>query len=383
MQNKEYLMIPGPTPVPQNVLNAMSHPMFGHRTPRFAEMHKDIISKLQKVLQTRDDIFILTSSGTGGMEAAAANTITPGDKILTLVCGKFGERWSELGRRYGAEVIEENFTWGKPVNTDRVKELLNQHTDIKAVFATLNETSTGVINDIETLGSIISDTPALLVVDAISGAGGIEVKTSDWNIDILVTGSQKAMMMPPGLAVITVSQDAWKVIEKNNSPCYYFDLLKARKSSEKYNTPYTPAISLFVGLNAALDMLLEEGMNNVYTRHKVLRDAVREAANALGLQLMAAAEYASPTITSIYAPSGIGADDIRSTLKQEFGISFAGGQAQLKNKIFRIAHMGYTGKMDIITAISGLEMALSRAGYPVELGLGIQAAEKVFLRGQK
>lgn len=382
IQDKEYLMIPGPTPVPPGVMNAMSRPMFGHRSEEFAEMHKNITGKLQKVFQTNNDIFVLTNSGTGSMETAVANTVSRGDKVLTLVGGKFGERWSELAAAYGAEVLQEDFEWGTPVDLKRVEERLTAHPDIKVVFATFNETSTGVVNDIEGLGKLVAKTPALFVVDGVSGVGGIEIKTDEWNVDILVTGSQKALMLPPGLAIVSVSRKAWEVIERNSSPRYYFNLLKARKSMEKWNTAFTPAVSLFVGLDAALDIILAEGLDNVYQRHKLLRDATRAAINALGLKLMAEDNYASPVITSVYAPEGIGADDIRKVLKQEYGIIFAGGQAKLKNKIFRIAHMGFADKMDVLLAISGLEMALARVGYPVQLGAGVKAAQEVFLGRQ-
>ncbi|MCF8010163.1 MAG: alanine--glyoxylate aminotransferase family protein [Clostridiales bacterium] len=383
MPQKEYLMIPGPTPVPPMVMNAMSQPMFGHRSPEFAEIHKNIIEKLKLVFQTQNDVFVLSSSGTGGMEAAVANIINPGEKVLVLVGGKFGERWSELSYNYGAQVIQQDFTWGEPVDINVVKKELANNPDIKAVFATFNETSTGVFNDIEKLGKAVSNTNALLILDGISGAGGIEIKTDEWNVDILVTGSQKAFMLPPGLAMISVSSKAWEKIKNKKSPCYYFDLLKTRKSMEKYNTAYTPAVSLFLGLNASLDLIIEEGVNNVFQRHIQLRNATRAAIDAMGLKLMTENYCASPVITSIYAPKNIGADDLRKVLKQQYNISFAGGQAQLKNKIFRIAHMGFADKMDVITAISGLEMALNNLNSPVELGSGLKAAQEVFLGRHK
>lgn len=379
MQDKNYLMIPGPTPVPPSVVAAMTAPMIGHRSEGFQELHKNIIGKVQKLFQTQNEIYVLTSSGTGGMEMAVANTVSPGDKVLTLVGGKFGERWTELAKKYGAQVIEENFEWGTCVDLQVVQEKLTANPDIKVVFATQNETSTGVVNDIESIGKIVAKTPALFVVDGVSGVGGIEIKVDEWQVDILTTGSQKSLMLPPGLAIQSVSAKAWGKIENNTSPRYYFDLLKARKQYAKWNTAYTPAVSLFVGLNTALDMMLDEGLDNVYDRHKLLRDATRAAIRALGLKLMTEDEYASPVITSVHAPEGIGADDIRKVLTKEYSITFAGGQAKLKNKIFRIAHMGFADKMNVIIAISGLEMALAKVGYPVELGAGVRAAQKVFL----
>ncbi|WP_347489505.1 alanine--glyoxylate aminotransferase family protein [Desulfoscipio sp. XC116] len=379
MQDKSYLMIPGPTPVPPTVVAAMTAPMIGHRSEDFQVLHKDIIFKLQKLFQTQNEMYVLTSSGTGGMESAVANTVSPGDKVLTLVGGKFGERWTELTKQYGAEVIELNFEWGTRVDHQVVQEKLAANPDIKVVFATQNETSTGVTNDIESIGKIVAKTPALLVVDGVSGVGGIEIKVDDWHVDILTTGSQKSLMLPPGLAIQSISDKAWKVIEANKSPRYYFSLLRARKQYPKWNTAYTPAVSLFVGLNAALDMMLAEGLDNVYARHKLLRNATRAAIGALGLKLMTDDSCASPVVTSVYAPEGIGSDDIRKVLKNEYNITFAGGQAQLKNKIMRIAHMGFADQMNVLIAIAGLEMALQKLGYPVELGAGVKAAQQVFL----
>jgi len=379
MKGKEYLMIPGPTPVPPAVVNAMSRPVSGHRTEEFATLYRRIVAKLQKVFQTQNDIFVLTSSGTGGMEAAVANTISPGDKVLALVGGKFGERFRDLALAYGADVEEMAFEWGKPVDVRAVAEKLKADPDIKVVFATQNETSTGVLNDIKGLGEVVSGHRAVLVVDGVSGVGGIEIKTDAWHVDVLVTGSQKALMLPPGLAVISVSPKAWKVIESNRSPRYYLDLWAAKKSFQKCFTPYTPAVSLFYGLEAALDMMLEEGLDNVYARHALLARAVRAAVKAIGLKILPPEQYASSTVTAVRSPEGISADEIRKVLKKEFNVVFAGGQGQLKEKIFRIAHMGFAGTMEVMIAVSALEMALAKLGYPVELGKGVQAAQEVLL----
>jgi len=379
MQDKQYLMIPGPTPVPPTVVAAMSKPIIGHRSEDFAAMHKEIVGKLQKLLQTQNEVFVLTHSGTGGMETAVANTVSPGDKVLALVGGKFGQRFAQLARIYGGEVDEINFDWGKPVDLGIVEAKLAANPDIKVVLATQNETSTGVTNDIQGLGKLVAKTQAILVVDGVSGVGGIEIKVDDWNVDILCTGSQKSLMLPPGLAIVTVSAKAWDVVDKNTSPRYYFSLPAARKSYAKWNTAYTPAVSLFVGLNASLDMMLNEGFDNVYARHKLLKRATRAAVKALGLRLLTDEDCGSPVITSVLSPEGISADDIRKVLKEEFGVTFAGGQDQMKGKLFRIAHMGFADRMDVIIAIGALEMALNRIGYPVELGAGVKAAQEVFL----
>ncbi|MFZ5805150.1 MAG: pyridoxal-phosphate-dependent aminotransferase family protein, partial [Acidobacteriota bacterium] len=372
----------GPTPVPPAVAAAMSRPMIGHRTDDFAAMHRRIVERLQVVFQTKNDIFVLTNSGTGGMETAVANTVSPGDRVLALVTGNFGERFAKIAREYGADVDEVHFGWGNSVDLKTVEDKLSSG-GYKVVLATQNETSTGVINDIAGIGALVGKTPALLLVDGVSGVGGIEIKTDQWNVDILVTASQKAMMLPPGLAMVSVSPKAWEVIRDNKSPRFYLSLPAAKKSYEKWNTAYTPGVSLFAGLDAALEMMMAEGMDNVYARHKLLAKAARAAVKALGLDLLAPDQWASPVVTAVKSPGGIDGDDIRKVLKKEFGVTFAGGQGIMKGKIFRIAHMGFADKMDVIIAVSALEMALARVGHPVDLGSGIRAAQKVFMEGNE
>jgi len=350
MQDKQYLMIPGPTPVPPTVAAAMSRPIGGHRTDDFARMHKRIVEKLQVVFQTKNDIFVLTHSGTGGLETAVANTINSGDKVLALITGNFGERFAKIAGAYGAAVDEVHFGWGNDVDLKVVAEKL-AGARYKVVLATQNETSTGVVNDIAGIGALVAKTPALLLVDG-------------WGVDILCTASQKALMLPPGLAMVSVSDKAWAVVGENKSPRFYFSLLAAKKSCEKWNTAYTPGVSLFYGLEAALEIMMAEGMDNVYARHALLAKATRAAIKSLGLKLLV---------------EGTGADDLRKVLQNEFGITFAGGQAIMKGKIFRIAHMGFSDKMDVMIAVSALEMALARLGLPVELGRGVRAAQEIFL----
>lgn len=379
MRDKSYLLIPGPTPVPPAVVAAMSKPMFGHRTQEFAGLYQRVVEKLKLVFNTKGDVFVLTNSGTGAMEAAVANTVSPGDKVLALITGNFGERFANIARAYGAQVVEVNFGWGSCVDLKVVEEKLAEHPDTKVVLATQNETSTGVVNDICGIGSLVSRTPALLLVDAVSGAGAIEIKVDDWGIDMLCTASQKAFMLPPGLSMITVSPKAWKVVQANSSPRFYFSLPACRKNIEKWNTPYTPAVSMFLGLEAALDMMLEEGLPNVYARHALLARATRKAVAALGLSLLAPDHCASHALTAVWGPQGVDADELRQVARREYGVAFAGGQGELKGKIFRIAHMGFCDKTDVIVAVSALEMALARLGWPVELGRGVKAAQEVFL----
>jgi len=379
LKEKQYLMIPGPTPIPPAVMAAMSRPVIGHRSDDFAKLHQRIEEKIKMVFQTKNDVFILTNSGTGGLETAIANTVSPGDKVLALITGNFGERFANIARTYGAEVEEVNFGWGKDVDLATVADKLAANANYKVVLATQNETSTGVLNDIAGIGALVAKTNALFLVDGVSGVGGIEIKTDEWNVDILVTASQKAFMLPPGLAMLSVSEKAWSVIEKNSSPRFYFSLPAARKSFAKWNTAYTPNVTLFMGLEAALEMMLNEGLENVYTRHILLARATRAAVRALKLDLLAEDRCASPTVTAAYAPEKIGADDLRKILRNEYGVTFAGGQGILKGKIFRIAHMGFAGKMDVLIAIGALEMALAKAGYPVELGAGVRRAQEIFL----
>ncbi|MCG9969136.1 alanine--glyoxylate aminotransferase family protein [Pelotomaculum terephthalicicum JT] len=379
MQDKKYLMIPGPTPVPPTVVAAMSQPLIGHRSDDFAKLHEQIVGKLKKVFQTNNDIFVLTNSGTGALETAIANTINPGDKVLALITGNFGERFANIAKAYGAQIDEVDFGWGNDVDLKVVEEKLAANSGYKVVLATQNETSTGVKNDIAGIAALVSKTPALLLVDGVSGIGAIEHKTDEWSVDILCTASQKALMLPPGLSMVTVSEKAWRVVNENQSPRFYFSLLAAKKVYDKWNTAYTPGVSMFLGLDAALDMMLAEGMDNVYARHALLAKATRAAAKALGLKLLSEDRCASNALTAIWSPEGIGADDIRKVLKKQYGIAFAGGQGKLKGKIFRIAHMGFADKMDIMIAVSALEMALAQVGYPVKLGSGVKAAQEVFL----
>jgi aspartate aminotransferase-like enzyme len=379
MKDKQYLLIPGPTPVPPSVQAAMSKPVFGHRSDDFARLYERIEEKLRKIFQTKNEVFVLTCSGTGGMEAAVANTISPGDKVLALITGNFGERFANIARAYGAEVEELRFPWGEDVNLGVLAGKLDRGESYKAVLATQNETSTGVLNDIAGIGALVARTNALLLVDGVSGVGGAEIKTDDWGVDILVTASQKAFMLPPGLAMLSVSEKAWQVIEKNRSPRFYFSLPAAKKSFASWNTPYTPNVTLFLGLDAALDMMLAEGIEKIYARHRLLARAVREAVKALGLSPLARDRCASPTVTAVFAPEGIGADEIRKILRTEYGVIFAGGQGALKGKIFRIAHMGFAGMADVIVAAGALEMALARMGLEIELGAGVRKAQEVFL----
>jgi aspartate aminotransferase-like enzyme len=376
---KNYLLTPGPTPLPPEVCEALACPIIHHRTPQFQTILKQASEGLKYVFQTKNDVLILASSGTGAMEAAVINFLSPGDTALTIQGGKFGERWTELCKAYNinSEIIDVE--WGKAVHPLEIEKRLKSNPKIKAVFVTLCETSTGVVNDIEAIGKVIKDKDAILVVDAISGLGAIDLKTDAWFCDVVVSGSQKGLMLPPGLGFISISPKAWKLAQAATCPKYYFDLIKAKEAIDKTDTPFTPAISLIVALNESLKMMREDGLENIYLRHKKMADATRQAVRALGLELFAATA-ASDVVTAIKVPQGLDGEKLVKTMRDTYGVTIAGGQEELKGKVFRIAHMGYIEEFDIITGISCLEKVLHQMGYKFQLGAGVKAAEEVFLK---
>jgi len=374
---KNYLLTPGPTPIPPQVAEVMSRPIFHHRTPQFQAILKEAAEGLKYVFQTSGDVFILTSSGTGAMEAAVNNLLSAGDIALAVQGGKFGERWTELCKAYGinAEVIDVE--WGKAVNPQEIEKRLKANPKIKAVFITLCETSTGVTVDVEAIGKIVKDTSAVLVVDAISGLGAIDLKTDAWNVDVCVSGSQKGLMLPPGLAFISMSAKAWAKAAESKCPKYYFSMQAAKKAADKTDTPFTPAITLVIALNEALKMMRQDGLENIFARHKKMADATRAAMKGLGLELFAPTA-ASDVVTSVKVPQGIDGEKLVKTMRDTYGVTIAGGQAELKGKIFRFAHMGFIEEFDIIAGISCLEKVLLKMGYKFSLGAGVKAAEEVF-----
>lgn len=376
---KSYLLTPGPTPLPPEVCEAMARPIIHHRTPQFQSILKEAAEGLKYVFQTKNDCFILASSGTGAMEAAVVNLLSPQDTALTIQGGKFGERWTELCKGYGINTEIMDVEWGKAVEPEEIARRLKTNPEIKAVFATLCETSTGVVNDIEAIGRVVKDTSAVLVVDAISGLGAIDLKTDAWFCDVVVSGSQKGLMLPPGLGFISVGPKAWKLIENSKSPKYYFSLKAARKAWESTDTPFTPAITLIMALRVSLKMLKEDGLEKVFLRHKKMADATRAAMKALGLELFAPSA-ASDVVTAVCVPQGIDGEKMVKGMRDTYGVTIAGGQAELKGKVFRIAHMGYIEEFDIIAGIACLEKVLHQLGYKFKLGAGLTAAEEVFLK---
>lgn len=378
---KNYLLTPGPTPLPPQVCEALAKPIIHHRTPQFQAILKEAAEGLKYVFQTKSDVFIFSSSGTGTMEAAVANLLSPGDTAITVEGGKFGERWTELCRAYGVKTEVIKVEWGKAVSAEEISSRLKaQGSKVKAVFVTLCETSTGVTTDIKAIAEAVKDTQAVLAVDAISGLGVIDLKTDEWEVDVVVSGSQKGLMLPPGLGFISVSPKAWPLIAESKSPRYYFDLRMAKKAWESTDTAFTTSVSLVVALNAALKMLKEEGLENVFSRCRKMADALRAAVRALGLKLFADGACASDAITAACVPAGIDGEKLVKTMRDSYGITIAGGQSELKGKTFRVATMGYLNEFDIILALSCLEKVLRQMGYKFELGSGVRAAEEVFLK---
>ncbi|HHT9130147.1 MAG TPA: pyridoxal-phosphate-dependent aminotransferase family protein [Candidatus Brocadiaceae bacterium] len=376
---KIYLFTPGPTMVPPEVALAEAQPMIHHRTPQFSQIFYEMSEDLKYLFQTKTgEVFTLMSSGTGAMEACVANVLSRGNKALVVVSGKFGERWTELCKCFGIEAITINVENGKAVNPTDIEAALKKTSGIKAVFTTQCETSTGVVHDIKAISPIAKKYGAILVVDAITGIGVHPLLMDEWNIDVAITGSQKGCMMPPGLAFVCVNSSAWGVIEKTDLPRYYWDFRKMRKELKDKTTPFTPAVSLVMAMKTALDMIKKEGIENVWKRHARLAYATREGTKALGLELFAG-EYSSNVLTAIKAPTGIDVDKIIKKLRDETGVTFTGGQDELKGKIIRIGHMGYVNDFDVIVAIAALEKGLYEAGYALELGKGLTKVQSLLV----
>lgn len=373
---KTYLLSPGPTPVPPEVALAGARELIHHRTPQFQKIIQEISEGLKYLFNTQNAVYTLASSGTGVMEAAVANLTSPGDTILTVEGGKFGERWSEIGRAFGLKVLTVKIENGRAVSAAQIEEALKKNSSAKAVFTQLSETSTGCVFDIEAIGRVVSKTAALFVVDGISGLGAEVCHPDKWGVDCLLTGSQKGVMLPPGLGFISLSQKAWSVCEKAGSPRYYMDLRAYKKALEKKDTPFTPAISLFFQLNEALKIVKQETLEGLWKRHAWLGDATRSAMKGLNLELFA--ERPGNVLTAVKVPQGVDGEKLVSQMRDDLGVSIAGGQGnEMKGKIFRIAHLGYMDRFDITTGISCLEIALKRQGFGVKLGSGVAAAEEI------
>ncbi len=359
----EQLRIPGPTPCPKEVLQAMSRQMINHRGLAFTKILNDVTAKLKQFFQTKGDVFLLTGSGTGGLEAAIVNTLSPGDKVLSVSIGVFGERFASIAQQFGAEVVPLKFEWGKAADADAIGKALEAEPKIKAVLVTHNETSTGVTNDLEAISSAVKKFDKLLLVDAISSLGSIDLPTDDWHCDVVVTGSQKGWMVPPGLAMVSVSEKAWQAHAQAKMPRFYWDFTKAKKYLEKGETPWTPAVSVVFGFAVALDMMLKEGLPNIVARHARIAQATRDGIKSLGLPLFADERYASNTVTAVAASNGLDIKKMRQILREEHQIVLAGGQQSLDGKIFRIGHLGWVSEDDIKEVISKIKIVLPQAGF--------------------
>ena len=377
MAGKRYLMAPGPTPVPPEVLEAGARPVLHHRGPDFRELMLRCLGRLREVCRTQNDVLLFTASGSGAFESAVVNLLSPGDRVLVVSAGEFGERWARLATTYGADVQSLRYEWGETPHPDDVRQKLAE-TGAETVVIVHSETSTGVVADVEALGRVAAETGALTVVDAVSSLGAVPLETDAWGLDVVVAGSQKALMTPPGLSVVTVSPRAWERAARSTTPRFYFDWEKLRKALESGSTPFTPAVSIVVALDTALGLLLEEGLENAFARHAALGRACREGAKAMGLELFSPDEERSAVVTAILTPEGVNAKELVLALRDRFGITVAGGHGQLGERMFRIGHIGYYDVFDITTALGAVETLLVEGGVELERGAGVARALEAY-----
>ena len=375
---KQYLLTPGPTPIPPQVALKEALPILHHRTSEFGAIYKDVAEGLKYVFQTKNEVYMLAASGTGAMEMSIINLLSAGDEIIVASCGNFGDRFKKIAETYGAKVIEASVPWGNVVKPAEIEKALKANPNVKAVYTTFTETSTGVVNDIKAIGEIVAKTNAVLVVDTVSGLAGQEYLADEWKVDVTVCGSQKGFMLAPGLAFISLSEKAWKLAESSKLPKFYFDLKKYKKSYATNETPFTPPVTLIVALQEALKMIKEKGLENMWNDYKLLAKAARAGMKALGLEIFG--EVPCEVVTSAVVPEAIGGKIVK-TLREKYGVSIAGGQGELKGKIIRFAHMGYIGKADLLVGFSCLEMVLVELGMAIEKGKAVAAAEEVLIQG--
>jgi len=376
---KKYLFSPGPTMLPPEVVLKMAEPIMHHREPEFERIFAEIREGLKYIFQTKNEVLTFTSSGTGAMEGAVSNLLSTGDKTIVVRGGKFGERWGEICKAYGIDFIPIDVEWGRAVDPQRIEKILQSDPSVRGVYIQASETSTGVKHPIREIAEIVKRyEQVVLVVDAITGIGVFDLPMDAWGLDVVVSGSQKAMMLPPGLSFAALSDKAWKFVERSNLPKFYFDFRKELKNTKKNQSSYTPAISLFVGLRESLRMIQKEGREAIFQRHERLAEATRRAVKALGLELYAP-DSPSDALTAVKFPPGIDGEKLKALFFEKFGITVAGGQEQAKGKIIRIAHLGYYNRLDIIMVISALEMLLREMGYRFELGAGVRAAEEILM----
>jgi len=378
---KQYLMTAGPTPLPPAVSQVMAEPVLYHRAPAFIEVYARCLERLKKVFQTRNDVLAFAASGSGAMESAVANLTRPGEPALVASCGKFGERWLELCEAYGADATHLDAGWGSKVEPADLDRVLGESGHFEVVFTTLSETSTGVVNDVRALTDVAHAHGALIVVDAVSGLGAVPIPQDEWGVDVVVAGSQKALMCPPGLAFASASEEALRrAVDRAGPRPFYFDWQRTAAGQRKDppDSPFTPAVTLFMALDVALRSIEEEGLAEVHARHALLGTAARAAVGALELELLGPEDEGANVVTAIKVPDAVDGARIPKMMRDRFGITIAGGQGQLKGRIVRIAHCGYFGAFDVISTIAALEMTLRELGADVELGTGVAAAQRVF-----
>ena len=370
------LMIPGPTPVPEKVLLAMAQRPIGHRSGDFSKIIAEINEGLKWLHQSTNEVLSLTVSGTGAMEAGIINFLSPGDRVLVGVNGKFGDRWAQISETFGLNTTRITAEWGQPLDTEEFRSYLeaDSNKEIKAVIVTHSETSTGVLNDLETINKYVkAHGEALIIVDAVTSLGAYNVPIDDWGLDVVASGSQKGYMIPPGLGFICVSDKAWKAYETAKFPRFYMDLGKYKKANLKASSPFTPPVNLMYGLRVAIQMMQRESLESIFSRHQRLTNATRAAVKALGLKLFAADDCASTAVTAV-DPSPMGAEDIRKIMSSKYNIALAGGQDHLKGKIFRIGHLGFVSDRDILAGIACLEATLMELGHDIKPKAGVKAA---------
>jgi aspartate aminotransferase-like enzyme len=370
-------MTPGPSSVPEDVLLELARPVIHHRSAEAKQVIVEVAGGLKEVFQTQNEVLILTASGTGAMEAAAVNTVPPGGKALVLNAGHFSARWADICKTFGINAVMLDTDWGQPVDPARVAEALAQHPDTVCVMGTLSETSTGTGHPVEAIGKIVAKTPAVFAVDGISGVGAMECRTDAWGIDLLCVGSQKALMLPPGLAFVSISPKAWAKIDAFEAKSFYFNLKSARKKMKEFDTPFTPAHTLILALRTSLRRIKEEGMDAIWKRHRIMSEACQAGVQALGLELFSTRP--AEGLTAFRVPAGLKDGDIRNALVERFGLTTVGGQARLKGQIIRIGHMGYTDELDVVAGLAALEMVLNDLGHDVEPGSAVTAAQQVLL----
>jgi aspartate aminotransferase-like enzyme len=381
MTQKRYLFTPGPTPVPPQVLAALGEPVLHHRAPDFRVVYERVLGRLQKVHRTRSDVLLFTCSGTGAFESAIVNLCSPGERVLAVSAGNFGERWAAMARGYGCEVEELRYAWGETPSADDLAAKLRQIEPVSLVFLVHSETSTGVVADVEALASAAKDAGALVVVDAVSSLGAVPLETDEWGLDVVVAGSQKALMTPPGLATVAVSAAAWERVGSASLPRYYLDWRRTRAAQAKLDSAFTPAVSLVVALDVALGLLLDGGLDAAFERHVRLGRACRAGLKAMGLELFSPDEDRSAVVTAARMPEGFESSALTRALRDEHGITIAAGQGELKEAIFRIGHIGWFDEFDIATALSAVELVLADLGAPIERGVAASRALEAYAEG--